>query len=180
MYLLLRALEFAADRHRNQRRKDKVASPYINHLIMVADLLANNGGIDDPIVLAAAVLHDVVEDVGITFDDLEARFGREVRGIVAEVTDDKTLPKSLRKQRQVEHAPHLSVRAKLVKLADKIANVRDVIERPPVLWPRERREGYLSWSATVVAGCRGTNEALERLFDEEVARGRAAFAARKS
>ena len=177
--LLLRALDFAADRHRNQRRKDGLGSPYINHLITVGDLLANTGGVVDQIVLAAGVLHDTVEDVGVTFDELEARFGAEVRGIVAEVTDDKTLPKDVRKQRQVEHAPGLSARAKLVKLADKIANVRDVIERPPVLWPRERSEQYLTWSAAVVAGCRGTNDSLEKMFDEEVARGRAQFGSQK-
>lgn len=177
--MLLRALEFAADRHRDQRRKDRLGSPYINHLIAVADLLANTGGVTDPIVLAAGVLHDTVEDVGVTLDELGAGFGAEVRGIVAEVTDDKTLPKAVRKQRQVEHAPSLSARAKLVKLADKIANVRDVIDRPPVMWPRERREGYLVWSAAVVAGCRGTNAALEQLFDREAARGRAQFGSRQ-
>jgi guanosine-3',5'-bis(diphosphate) 3'-pyrophosphohydrolase len=177
---LLRALDFAADRHRNQRRKDRRGSPYINHLIAVADLLANTGGVADPVVLAAGVLHDTVEDVGVTLGELEARFGAEVRGIVAEVTDDKTLPKAVRKQRQVEHAANLSVRAKLVKLADKIANLRDVIDRPPALWPRQQREEYLSWSAAVVAGCRGTNDALERMFDDEAARGRAQFGSRKS
>jgi guanosine-3',5'-bis(diphosphate) 3'-pyrophosphohydrolase len=178
--LLLRALDFAADRHRSQRRKDKLGSPYINHLIAVADLLVNTGGVQDPIALAAGVLHDTVEDVGVTLEELEVGFGAEVRGIVAEVTDDKTLPKAARKQRQVEHAPSLSGRAKLVKLADKIANLRDVIERPPVLWSRERREEYLVWSTAVVAGCRGTNTALERMFDEEVSRGRALFGSRKA
>jgi GTP diphosphokinase / guanosine-3',5'-bis(diphosphate) 3'-diphosphatase len=178
--LLLRALSFAADRHRNQRRKDRFGSPYINHVIAVADLLANTGGVTDPVVLAAAILHDTVEDVGVTFDELEAAFGAEVRGIVGEVTDDKTLPKPLRKQLQIDHAPGLSARAKLVKLADKIANVQDVIERPPVFWPRERREEYLTWSEAVVAGCRETNDALERLFDEEVARGRTRLGSRET
>jgi guanosine-3',5'-bis(diphosphate) 3'-pyrophosphohydrolase len=126
------------------------------------------------------VLHDTVEDVGVTPDELEAGFGAEVRGIVAEVTDDRTLPRAVRKQRQVEHAPGLSARAKLVKLADKIANVRDVIDRPPVLWPRERREAYLVWSAAVVAGCRGTSPALEKLFDREVSRGRVQFGSRQA
>ena len=177
--MLLRALVFAADRHRDQRRKDGHGSPYINHLISVADLLANTGGVTDPIVLAAGVLHDTVEDVGVTLDELEAGFGAEVRGIVAEVTDDKTLPKAVRKQCQVEHAPSLSARAKLVKLADKIANVRDVIDRPPVLWPRERREEYLVWSAAVVAGRRGTNATLEKLFEDEVTRGRVQFGSRR-
>jgi GTP diphosphokinase / guanosine-3',5'-bis(diphosphate) 3'-diphosphatase len=173
--ILLRALDYAADRHRNQRRKDSGGSPYINHLITVADLIADTGGVADPLVLTAAVLHDAVEDVGVTPAEIEARFGSAVRAIVEEVTDDKALAKIERKQLQVEHAPGLSPRAKLVKLADKIANVRDIIERPPVLWSRERRIEYLSWSAAVVEGLRGTNAAMERMFDEVVAQARASF-----
>lgn len=173
--MLLQALEFAAECHRGQRRKDAAGSPYINHPIAVASLLASRGGVTDRIVLAAAVLHDVVEDAGVAPQELEARFGTEVRGVVEEVSDDKSLEKSERKRLQIEHAPLLTSRAKLVKLADKIANVRDVIERPPVTWPRRRRQEYLAWSAAVVAGCRGVNPALERHFDELILRGTAAL-----
>jgi GTP diphosphokinase / guanosine-3',5'-bis(diphosphate) 3'-diphosphatase len=173
--ILLRALEYAADRHRNQRRKDLGQTPYVNHLIVVADLLAETGGVSDPAVLAAAVLHDVVEDAGVTSAEVAERFGPDVAGLVAEVTDDKTLEKNERKRLQVEHAPHLTQRAKLIKLADKIANVTDVIERPPAGWTRRRRAEYLAWSAAVVAGCRGVNEGLERRFDEVLERGRARY-----
>jgi guanosine-3',5'-bis(diphosphate) 3'-pyrophosphohydrolase len=173
--MLLQALEFAAECHRGQRRKDAAGSPYINHPIAVASLLANTGGVTDQIVLAAAVLHDVVEDAGVAPQELDARFGREVRGVVEEVSDDKGLEKSARKRLQIAHAPLLTSRAKLVKLADKIANVRDVIERPPVTWHRRRRQEYLTWSAAVVDGCRGVNPALERHFDELLMRGKAAL-----
>ena len=169
--LFLAALDFAADRHRDQRRKDARGSPYVNHLITVARLLADTGGVTDPAVLVAAVLHDTVEDVGVSFGEIEERFGREVREIVAEVTDDKSLEKSERKRLQVEHAPLMSTSAKLVKLADKIANLRDVIDRPPVGWNRHRREQYMQWSAAVVDGCRGTNPALERMFDSVLEKG---------
>ena len=131
----------------------------------------------DSVTLLAAVLHDTVEDTETTPAELEARFGAEVRAVVEEVTDDKRLPSEERKRRQVEHAPHLSNRAKLVKLADKTCNALDVTHHPPAKWTLERRRQYLDWSADVVAGCRGTNAAMERYFDEVLAQGRALLAA---
>ena len=120
----------------------------------------------------AAVLHDTLEDTETTPQELEARFGPEVRRVVEEVTDDKTLPKHVRKQLQIEHAPHVSERAKLVKLADKICNVRDVAHDPPVGWPLARRREYLDWTEAVVRGCRGCNGALERYYDALLAEAR--------
>lgn len=171
--LLLKALHFAATKHRFQRRKDVEASPYINHPIAAAELLTRIGGVTDTTVLVAAILHDTVEDTETTLEELEAEFGKEVSGIVAEVTDDKSLAKAVRKERQVEHAPHASTAAKLIKLVDKICNVTDVIEHPAAGWSAERRLEYLAWAERVVAGCRGSNAALERHFDAVVARGRA-------
>lgn len=163
---VLQSVEFAASKHRDQRRDDSEASPYINHPIQVAELIARVGGVDDLAVLMAAVLHDTVEDTETTFAELEEVFGPEVRDLVAEVTDDKTLPKLERKQWQKEHAPHLSDRAKLIKIADKTCNVRDVGHSPPVDWDLSRRREYLEWASEVVAGCRGVSPALERYFDE--------------
>ncbi len=174
---LLDALHFAADQHRDQRRKDVGATPYINHCIALAELLVRVGQVDDPVVITAAILHDTVEDTTTTFEQLEARYGLEITAVVREVTDDKTLPKDVRKQLQVEHAAHASTRAKLVKLADKICNVEDVITSPPADWPLERRREYLTWSGKVVDGCRGTNAALEARFDVLFAEGMAQFAA---
>ena len=170
--VLLRALHFAADKHRDQRRKGAEASPYINHLIEVAELLTREGGITDGVTLQAAILHDTLEDTQTTPEELEAVFGPEVRRLVEEVTDDKRLPKAERKRLQIEHAPHLSTRAKLIKLADKIANVHSLIHTPPAEWSGERKQEYLDWSERVVAGCRGSNEALERVHDKTVAEGR--------
>lgn len=163
---LLKALEFAAEKHRDQRRKGVEASPYINHPIQVAEILARRGHVDDLTTLMAAVLHDTIEDTDTTESDLEELFGREVADIVSEVTDDKTLPKSERKRLQIEHSPHLSDQAKLVKIADKICNVRDIGFRPPVDWDNARRREYFEWASDVVAGCRGINEDLENYFDE--------------
>ena len=174
--LLLQAICFAADKHRDQRRKDPGASPYINHPLAVADVLARVGGVDDPVTLVAAILHDTVEDTKTSFNELEALFGPEIRAIVAEVTDDKKLPKAERKRLQVEHASSLSARAKTVKLGDKISNVIDVTNSPPSGWSDARRLEYLDWSARVVEGCRGTNAALERHFDDRIATARKAIA----
>ena len=139
----------------------------------MAELLARVGGVTDPVVLLAAVLHDTVEDTTTTAAELEERFGAEVRAVVEEVTDDKALPKEERKRRQIEHAPQLSPRAKQVKLADKICNVRDVTYSPPAEWPPDRRRAYLDWSAAVVEGCAGVNPPLEEYFAKVLAEGRA-------
>ena len=163
--LLLTATAFAADKHRNQRRKDKQASPYINHPITLANVLKNEGGIADTTVLVAALLHDTIEDTDASAEELEATFGKEITAIVLEVTDDKSLPKGERKRLQVEHAKNISHRAKLVKLADKICNLRDLIASPPAAWTEKRIEEYFDWAKEVVDGLRGTNPALEKLFD---------------
>jgi guanosine-3',5'-bis(diphosphate) 3'-pyrophosphohydrolase len=168
--VFVRAVAFAADKHRSQRRKDAEASPYINHPIALANVLANEGGVDDATVLCAAVLHDTVEDTETTVDELGALFGPKVASVVMEVTDDKSLEKSLRKERQVEHAPHISTEAKLVKLADKISNLRDILASPPADWSAERKQSYFEWAARVVDGLRGVHPGLESIFDELYAR----------
>ena len=173
MHEFIRVVAFAAQKHRDQRRKDATAAPYINHPIAVANVLANEGDVSDPVVLCAAILHDTIEDTQTTATELEEQFGRKVTSIVLEVTDDKSLEKQVRKQLQIEHAPHLSLEAKLVKLADKICNLRDTAASPPVGWSIERQQAYFDWAAQVIAGVRGTNPKLEALFDEVYARGRA-------
>ena len=169
---LLKALHFAADKHRDQRRKDVEASPYINHPIEVAELLVRVGRVQDVVTLQAAILHDTLEDTKTTPDELDATFGTHVRRVVEEVTDDKRLPKLERKRLQIEHAPHLSSHAKHVKLADKISNVRAVTQTPPAKWPLARRQEYLDWTEQVVAGLRGCNAELEKLYDQLLAEGR--------
>ncbi len=162
----IRALAFAAHRHRAQRRKDAAASPYINHPIALVDVLVNEGGVTDAVVLCAAVLHDTIEDTETTADEIAQAFGERVASIVVEVSDDKSLPKDVRKAMQIEHAPTLSTEAKLVKLADKICNLRDVLAAPPAGWPTERKRGYFAWAEKVVGGLRGSNARLEAAFDE--------------
>jgi guanosine-3',5'-bis(diphosphate) 3'-pyrophosphohydrolase len=170
LQLVLRALAFAAHKHRDQRRKDAEASPYINHPIALANCLANEGGVMDPLVLVSALLHDTVEDTETTIDELAAAFGQEVSSIVAEVTDDKSLAKAERKQAQIEHAPHISREARLVKLADKICNLRDVAQAPPAGWGLARKQEYFDWAKRVVDGLRGVSAPLERAFDEAFGR----------
>ncbi len=163
---LLDAVIFAADRHKNQRRKDAEASPYINHPIALAHLLATTGGVYDINVLRAAILHDTIEDTETTYDELKSRFGIAVANIVQEVTDDKALPKLRRKELQVEHAPHKSKEAALVKLADKICNLRDIANSPPADWPLSRRQEYFDWAKRVVDGLPDVSAPLMRAFEE--------------
>lgn len=165
------AVAFAADKHRDQRRKDHRSSPYINHPIALAHVLAFEADVTDATVLIAAVLHDTIEDTDATAAELEARFGPDVAAIVEEVTDDTTLPRARRKQLQIDHAPHLSSRARLVKLADKICNLRDVAHDPPKGWELARRREYFDWAKDVIDGLRGAHPRMEALFD-------AAYAAR--
>lgn len=163
--LILKAVDFAADKHRNQRRKDADASPYINHPIALANVLANEGGVTDAEVLCAALLHDTIEDTETTAEELRIQFGDAVTSIVLEVTDDKSLPKAERKRLQVEHAPHASPKAKLVKLADKICNLRDILASPPADWSVARKRDYFDWSAEVVTGVRDVHPGLASVFD---------------
>ena len=167
--LVMDAASFAADRHRTQRRKDAEASPYINHPLALASLLAGEGGIADPVVLAAALLHDTVEDTETTLEELEQRFGAEVAATVAEVTNDESLPKAEQKRLQVAKAASKSKAAKLVKLADKISNLRDVATSPPAGWPLERRREYFDWAKAVVDRLRGVHPGLEAVFDSAYA-----------
>jgi GTP diphosphokinase / guanosine-3',5'-bis(diphosphate) 3'-diphosphatase len=167
---LISATAFAAHAHRNQRRKDAERSPYINHPITLMDVLANEAGIADPTVLAAAVLHDTIEDTEVTFDELKTAFGEKIASIVLEVTDDKSLPKHERKIRQIEHAATISPEAKMVKWADLICNLRDLIHTRPLDWPLDRRRDYFDWARKVVDRMRGVCARLEALFDQEMAR----------
>ena len=166
----IKAVAFASEKHRNQRRKDADASPYINHPIALANVLANEGGVVDATILCAAVLHDTIEDTKTTADELRQLFGDKVTSIVLEVTDDKALAKEVRKEEQVRHAPHISTEAKLVKLADKICNLRDILASPPADWSAERKRTYFDWAARVVAGLRGVHPGLEAVFDGLLAR----------
>ena len=163
--LILKAFKFAACKHRDQRRKDERASPYINHLITVAETLWTIGGIREVTTLVAGILHDIIEDTDTSFEELERKFGAEISSVVRELTDDKQLPGPVRKRLQIEHSAHLSTPARLVKIADKISNLDDIIHSPPARWSLERREEYVIWAGKVIDGLRGGNEALEHCFD---------------
>ena len=162
---LLRALAFAAASHRDQRRTDALASPYINHPIAVATALWHEGDVRDPVALTAAILHDTIEDTGTTEAELAAAFGAEIAAVVTEVTDDKSLPKAERKRQQVVHAASISDKAKRVKLADKISNLADVAQTPPPDWSLERRREYFDWARSVIDQLRGVDLVLEAAFD---------------
>ncbi|OXB62812.1 hypothetical protein ASZ78_008030 [Callipepla squamata] len=167
---LLEAVDFAATKHREQRRKDPEGTPYINHPIGVARILAHEAGVTDVVVLQAALLHDTVEDTDATLPEIEERFGPEVRRVVEELTDDKALPRAERRRLQVERAAGSSARARLVKLADKLHNLRDLQRCAPRGWSEERVQEYFRWAAEVVGELRGTSApleaALQRLLEE--------------
>ena len=168
---LARAYDFAARYHSKQRRKGVKAEPYINHLAEVALLVSESTDGADANLVLAAVLHDTIEDTKATFEDLVSAFGQDVAELVKEVTDDKKIHKADRKRLQVEHAPHLSPRARMIKIADKTSNLRSVLHSPPADWSPERRQRYFAWAKTVVAGARGVNRAIEAAFDAEYERG---------
>jgi (p)ppGpp synthase/HD superfamily hydrolase len=170
--ILLKAVRFSANKHRNQRRKNREASPYINHPIDVAEMLIRIGRVDDLDVIVAAILHDTIEDTDTTPEEIEKQFGSRVLSLVMEVTDDKKLSKAGRKQLQIDTAPHKSQGAKLIKLADKISNLQDITHSPPATWALERKLEYVDWADRVVAGLRGANPRLEACYDEIVQEAR--------
>ncbi len=173
------AIAFAAHAQRMQRRKDKDETPYINHPVALVQILAVEAGIDDADVLCAAALHDYLEDCSgdegqISVEEgrqlLRERFGPQVLAYVDAVTDDKSLPKEERKRQQVQHAAHVPHGAKLIKLADKTANLRDLTDFPPADWPAFRRREYFDWAVLVIGQLRGAHPRLEVLFDAAHAR----------
>ena len=164
--MVTRAADFAARRHVGQTRKGSAKEPYINHLAEVASLLAESTPEPNAFLVAAGWLHDTVEDTATTAEEIEERFGKFVREIVVEVTDDKSLPKGERKRRQVVNTPGKSQDAKLLKLADKISNLRAIAASPPTDWDEQRCLDYVDWAADVVASARGLNPGLDMAFDE--------------
>jgi len=170
--LILRSMKFAATKHRDQRRKGKEASPYINHPIAVAEMLHTIGGVSDVPTLVAAILHDTIEDTDTTPDEIKREFGDEVLSIVLEVTDDKSLSKPEIIRIGLETTPNKSLAARQIKIADKISNIHDLTHTPPHKWSLERKWQYLNSSEELISRLRGTNAALERCCEEALAEGR--------
>jgi (p)ppGpp synthase/HD superfamily hydrolase len=163
---VLKAADAVARWHIHQRRKGAAQEPYVNHLLEVASLVTQATGGKDTDAVIAALLHDAIEDQGVTAETIASEFGVHVAAIVMEVTDDKVLPKAGRKREQVESAAKESREAKLIKLADKTSNLRAVATSPAIGWPVKRRLEYVNWAKSVVAGIRGTSPWLEKQFDE--------------
>ena len=165
MNLVLKASQFAALKHCDQRRKDG-KTPYIIHPISVAMILSEIGSIEDLEILSAALLHDTLEDTDTSVHELDKNFGSRVRIIVEELTDNDMLTFSQRKQMQIDNALYLSKDATLVRIADKISNVYDVIENPPPAWNQKRCNKYVDWAEAVMNNCQKVNQDLENHFFE--------------
>jgi (p)ppGpp synthase/HD superfamily hydrolase len=163
---ILAAARFAAEKHAQQKRKGALGEPYMNHLVEVAELIAASSNELDAELVMAGFLHDTIEDTSVTYQELENHFGRDVADLVAEVTDDKSLPKEMRKQLQVETAHKKSGRAQTLKLADKIANLRSILKSPPTGWNLERKQQYFEWARQVIAGIQRPNPFLKAEFDK--------------
>jgi (p)ppGpp synthase/HD superfamily hydrolase len=161
--MIKKAKAFACEAHSEQRRKGPLDLPYSVHLEEVAEFVSRHAG--DEVAIAAAWLHDTVEDVGITFEELETEFGIEVANVVRELTDDKALPKAERKRLQIENAPYKSTRAVLVKLGDKTSNVRAIALTPPD-WPDERKAEYRNWASAVVSALPFASKTALSEFEE--------------
>jgi (p)ppGpp synthase/HD superfamily hydrolase len=162
---ILQAARFAADKHRDQRRKGTAGEPYINHLLEVAELVAASLSQPDTNLVIAALLHDTIEDTATSRDELVSLFGTDAADLVAEVTDDKSLPKAERKRRQIRTAPMKSVRAQTIKLADKISNLRSIVYSPPADWDYQRKRDYFTWAKQVVDGFTAPNAVLKAEFE---------------
>lgn len=162
---ILAAANFAAKKHAQQKRKGELGEPYMNHLLEVAELVAASSHELDTNLVIAALLHDTVEDTDVTLQELEESFGSDVAGLVAEVTDDRALPKEARKKVQVETAHKKSKRAQTLKLADKISNLRSILASPPVGWSLERKQQYFEWARQVISGIPEPNPYLKAEFD---------------
>jgi (p)ppGpp synthase/HD superfamily hydrolase len=164
--MVLKAADAAARWHVDQRRKGAAKEPYINHLLEVASLVAAATEGKDPNLVIAALLHDAIEDCEVPYEMIAGTFGTDVADLVAEVTDDKSLPKAERKRLQEETAHKKSNRAKVLKLADKISNLRSLVSSPAQDWSVGRRRKYIDFCCRVVKSLGNVNEGLEKQFDE--------------
>ena len=167
---ILAAATFAAEKHSAQKRKGAAAEPYVNHVIEVAELVASSSDELDTNLVIAALLHDTIEDTGTTAQELEDLFGGDVASLVVEMTDDKSLPKEARKELQVQNAPHKSPRAQVIKLADKISNLRSLLSSPPATWSAARKREYFAWAKRVVDALSAPNPLLKAEFDRTLAK----------
>lgn len=157
------ALTFSAQKHKDQRRKGSLNIPYVNHPIEVSNLLARTVGTDDLLLLTAAVLHDTLEDTKTNPEEIRSLFGEEVLSVVQEVTDNMSLSKEIRKAKQVEKAYMLSNRAKLIRVADKVCNVIDIL-KTKYHWTNSQKRDYVRWCIQVVNQCKGINKDLDQVF----------------
>jgi (p)ppGpp synthase/HD superfamily hydrolase len=167
---ILAAAMFAAEKHAAQKRKGAAAEPYVNHLIEVAQLIAGSSEQLDANLVMAGFLHDTIEDTGTTAEELERAFGSDITALVVEMTDDKSLPNEVRKELQVENARHKSVRGQVIKLADKISNLRSLLASPPANWSTERKREYFAWAQRVVNALSAPNPILKAEFDRTFAK----------
>ncbi len=174
-----KALVFACERHADHRRKGAAQEPYVNHLAEVALMAAEATGGRDQSLVIAALLHDTLEDTATTYADLASQFGEDVAALVQEVSDDKSLAWQERKQLQIDRAPFKSHRAKVIKLADKVSNLRSIAHSPPHDWSPERRLAYIDWAEQVARGLMGGNSLLEAEFARAAAMARAAIDAER-
>lgn len=172
------ARQFAEVAHAGQTRKGAAKEPYIRHVAEVAALVAGFGGSSGQVM--AAWLHDTVEDCGVLPEEVAELFGAEVAALVAEMTDDKALPKAERKQLQVDHAAHKSDAAALIKICDKLSNIRAVGTAPPVHWPVARQAAYLDWAEAVVVRLPSGADPARAAFAEALAGSRRLVAAREA
>ena len=163
---ILFAAHYAAEKHAQQRRKGAAGEPYVNHLLEVSHLVSTSLSSPDTNLVIASLLHDVIEDADVTEEELAQKFGSDVADLVAEVTDDKSLPKAERKRLQIEHAPTLSGRAQTIKLADKISNLRSILTSPPTNWDSPRKREYFDWAKRVVDGLTAPNPILKDEFEK--------------
>lgn len=169
---LLSAIECAADAHEGQIRKDEARTPYIHHPLTVCCNVWREGGITNTDVLIAALLHDTLEDSKkITSRDISESFGEHVSKMVEELTNDKKLSSADNKKRQIDKAPSMSIEAKTIKLADRLANIRDLISTPPVDWDRSKLEEYFEWGHKLLAALRGSCIGLETALETVLKEG---------
>ncbi|KAM3718084.1 Guanosine-3',5'-bis(diphosphate) 3'-pyrophosphohydrolase MESH1 [Dirofilaria immitis] len=166
--LIIKAVDLAARRHRQQRRKDAIQTPYVNHPIGVAYILTNEGQITDTATIIAAILHDIVEDTKTTDKEIRETFGDEVADIVKECTVVKSVKREIRMKSQLQKASELSHKAKLVQLADKLYNIRDIERCIPFGWTKQNVTEYVLFAKNLLSSIRGIHGPLENALDDAI------------
>jgi len=159
---VLGAAIFATEKHKSQVRSNEKKTPYIIHPIEVADLVMKIGHVYDKDVLITALLHDVMDDTQTTYEQITSLYGTKVSSYLEEMTSKQGLSLKEQKKQQIMQAFRQNPSVAIIKLSDKLSNLKTLATSPPPSWSRDRIDQYFQWAQTVIENLPESNQLLKK------------------